>query len=99
MQHDDAQQNDPDQQNTGQVSEVAAFGDPDTPIAPEDATAGYPPSESGHPDEGPAGPNAVPEHGEERHRGDRGRDDVDDRPRDPADDPGRGPEVDGESPR
>ena len=42
----------------GQVSEVASFGDPGDAISPEDATAGYPDSESGHPDEGPAGPDA-----------------------------------------
>ncbi len=45
-----------------QLSEISRMkGEPD-PIAPEDATAGYPPSESGSADEGPAGPNAVPDH-------------------------------------
>lgn len=43
----------------GQVSEVSGLGgDPDQPISPGDATAGYPTSESGKPDEGEAGPNA-----------------------------------------
>ena len=44
----------------GQVSEVSGMGDPAEPISPEDATAGYPPSESGGADEGTAGPNAAP---------------------------------------
>jgi hypothetical protein len=46
----------------GQVSEVASM-DPaaaDTPISDDQAVAGYPDSESGRPDEGEAGPNAVP---------------------------------------
>ena len=43
----------------GQVSEVQELGgDPDTPIADDQAVAGYPEGESGAPDEGPAGPNA-----------------------------------------
>ena len=49
----------------GQTSEVASF-DPAsdaTEIAAEDATAGYPESESGRPDEGTAGPDAPPRHG------------------------------------
>ena len=49
----------------GEVSEVASL-DPekaDQPIAPGDATAGYPASESGEPDEGTAGPDAPPRHG------------------------------------
>ncbi len=46
-----------------QVSEVSGMTDEPAPIAPEDATAGYPDSESGEADEGPAGPNAVPDHG------------------------------------
>jgi hypothetical protein len=46
----------------GQVSAVSGMeGEPD-PISPEDATAGYPPSESGDPQEGTAGPNAPPRH-------------------------------------
>jgi hypothetical protein len=46
-------------ENGGQVSEVQDLrGDPDTPIADDQAVAGYPDSESGTPDEGPAGPNA-----------------------------------------
>lgn len=50
----------------GQVSEVASLGNDgegDDAIAPEDATAGYPESESGMPDEGTAGPDAPPRHG------------------------------------
>jgi hypothetical protein len=45
-----------------EVSEVASFEEAD-PIAPEDATAGYPDAESGAPDEGTAGPDAPPRHG------------------------------------
>ena len=41
----------------GQVSEVGNLGD-GGPISPEDATAGYPTSESGNADEGEAGPDA-----------------------------------------
>ena len=50
----------------GQVSEVASMGsaeEAETPIAPGDATAGYPESESGAPEEGTAGPDAPPRHG------------------------------------
>jgi hypothetical protein len=44
----------------GQVSETQDLSKDDgtTPIADDQAVAGYPESESGHPDEGPAGPNA-----------------------------------------
>lgn len=52
----------PDQPDDGQVSEVDNL-DPDradVPISPDQATAGYPDSESGEPDEGTAGPNARP---------------------------------------
>jgi hypothetical protein len=43
----------------GQVSEAEnLLGDVDTPIADGEAVPGYPDSESGDPDEGPAGPNA-----------------------------------------
>jgi hypothetical protein len=45
-----------------QVSEVQNFDDADKPIAPSDATAGYPDGESGEPEEGTAGPNAAPRH-------------------------------------
>lgn len=46
----------------GQVSEVSRVdpAEAETPIAPEDSTAGYPESESGEPDEGAAGPEAPP---------------------------------------
>lgn len=52
----------PDAAQGGQVSEVASMHDPSDPISPEDATAGYPPSESGEAEEGTAGPNAAPRH-------------------------------------
>jgi hypothetical protein len=42
----------------GQVSEVGNLREAPTPIADDQAVAGYPDSESGSPDEGPAGPNA-----------------------------------------
>ena len=43
----------------GQVSETQNMRDDDpTPIADSQAVAGYPESESGQPQEGPAGPNA-----------------------------------------
>lgn len=59
-----------EEQSEGQVSEVSGMdpAEADTPIAPDQAVAGYPDSESGHPDEGPAGPDAVPDH-EEPQRG------------------------------
>lgn len=51
-----------EQQSEGQVSEVGRLDedDKDTPISPEDSTAGYPDSESGDPDTRGAGPDAVP---------------------------------------
>ena len=52
----------PDKDADGQVSEVSSLADPSDPISPEDATAGYPASESGDADEGTAGPNAAPRH-------------------------------------
>lgn len=51
---------DPDR--SGQVSEASGMGESPDPISPEDATAGYPTSESGEPDEGTAGPLAPPRH-------------------------------------
>ena len=50
---------------SGEVSEVAALSSEEAgqPIAPSDATAGYPDSESDHPQEGTAGPDAPPRHG------------------------------------
>lgn len=61
----------------GQLSEVQRL-DPaegDTPISPEDSTAGYPKSESGQPDTRGSGPDAKPpehrrdnEHKPGRHR-------------------------------
>jgi hypothetical protein len=46
----------------GQVSEAENLrsDQPDTPIADDQSTGGYPDSESGGPDEGPQGPNSNP---------------------------------------
>ncbi len=46
----------------GQVSEVTSMdpAEADTPISDDQAVAGYPDSESGRPDAGEAGPNAIP---------------------------------------
>ncbi len=56
---------------SGEVSEVTSL-DPataDIPISDDQAVAGYPDSESGQPDEGPAGPNANTNKGVDRqHR-------------------------------
>ncbi|WP_121255651.1 hypothetical protein [Nocardioides ferulae] len=63
-----------------QVSEVSGLEETDdaqTPIAPEDATAGYPDGESGHAQEGTAGPNAAPRH-HPPHTGDQATDPDDD---------------------
>ena len=57
-----AEAREPDSDDEGQVSEVSSMHDPSEPISPEDATAGYPTSESGEPEEGTAGPNAAPRH-------------------------------------
>jgi hypothetical protein len=43
----------------GQVSEVASFKEPGEQISPGDSVAGAPEGESGRPDEGPTGPEAV----------------------------------------
>lgn len=60
-----------DKDNGGQVSEVSAMGDEgaDTPIVDGDATAGYPESESGRPQEPEpeAGPNANPHRDKDTH--------------------------------
>lgn len=53
------------QDDGGQVSEVGGLepaGGANDPISPEDATAGYPDSESGGAQEGTAGPDAAPRH-------------------------------------
>ncbi|WP_370618424.1 hypothetical protein [Mumia sp. Pv 4-285] len=60
----------PDEGDAAQVSEVSGMRDPSTPISPGDATAGYPPSESGHADEGTAGPDAAPRREAEESPGD-----------------------------
>ncbi|QIK75807.1 hypothetical protein [Nocardioides piscis] len=51
----------------GEVSEVSGMdpADAETPISPGDATSGAPEGESGQPDSGPAGPNAIPDENEE----------------------------------
>jgi hypothetical protein len=59
-------ENEQDENSGKQVSEVQNFGsaaDANAPIAPEDATAGYPDGESGEAQEGTAGPDAAPRHG------------------------------------
>ena len=60
-----ARDDDHDESDSGEVSEVASLTSEDAgqPIAPSDATAGYPDSESAGPDEGTAGPDAPPPHG------------------------------------
>ena len=70
-----SEQHDPD---GGQVSEAENLAGPE-PIAPEDATAGYPDSESGAAQEGTAGPDAPPRHGRPE-RGDQSSDEGDDAP-------------------
>ncbi|WP_205471353.1 hypothetical protein [Nocardioides sp. SYSU D00038] len=54
-----------DASDDGQVSEVTSLdpGSADTPISDDQAVAGNPSDESGHADEGPAGPNANPNRG------------------------------------
>lgn len=59
----------PNEPDDGSVSEVVRL-DPDeaeTPISDDQAVAGYPPSESGHPDEGATGPNANPHRDKDTH--------------------------------
>ena len=61
-QHEDQRERRDDQDQDGQVSEVASM-DPaaaDTPISDDQAVAGYPDSESGRPQEGETGPDAIP---------------------------------------
>jgi hypothetical protein len=50
----------------GQVSEVASFKEPGEQISPEDSVAGAPEGESGKPDEGPTGPDAVTNDSEQK---------------------------------
>ena len=50
----------------GQVSEVGGLKGAGETIYPDQATAGYPDTESGEPDEGAAGPNARPRDDEDR---------------------------------
>jgi len=65
------------EQSEGQVSEVSGLSEEDreTPVAPDDSTAGYPESESGDPDTQGSGPDAAPpenrrddEHARSGHR-------------------------------
>ena len=53
------------QEPEGQISEVQRLdpADADTPIQPDQATAGSPEGESGTAQEGTAGPDAPPRHG------------------------------------
>jgi hypothetical protein len=68
----------PDEEK-GQLSEVQRLGEgaADTQISPEDATAGYPESESGEPDTAGSGPDAAPPENRRdndmHHEGDRYR--------------------------
>ena len=57
---------DRDDSDSGEVSEVGSLtsDQADQPIEPSDATAGYPDSESDAPQEGTAGPDAPPRHGQ-----------------------------------
>jgi hypothetical protein len=71
-QQDPADKPTPDQdaaedENTDDAKQVSAVSGMDAAegpqvVAPGDATAGYPDSESGMPNEGEAGPNAAPHH-------------------------------------
>lgn len=56
----------------GQVSEVSGMdpAEADQPIYPDQATAGYPETESGEAEEGSAGPNARPSDDRPRGEGD-----------------------------
>ena len=56
----------------GQVSEVASFDEPGTPISPEDSVAGAPRGESGEVDEGPTGPEAPTNAPDQDHQPDKG---------------------------
>lgn len=53
---------DEQEQDQGQVSDVSGMdpAESDTPISPEESTAGAPDGESGEADEGAAGPEASP---------------------------------------
>ena len=61
-----AGRNDDDGPESGEVSEVSSLTSDEAgqPIAPSDATAGYPDSESDTAQEGTAGPDAPPRHGQ-----------------------------------
>ena len=61
-----------DEQQDGQVSEVSGLTNAGQE-APGDSVAGAPDQESGRPDEGPTGPNAVT-FGDDEHRDDGHRD-------------------------
>jgi hypothetical protein len=60
-----AAQDEDERRDSGEVSETSGLAPEqgEQPIAPQDATAGYPESESGAPEEGTAGPDAPPRHG------------------------------------
>ena len=65
--HQDVQ----DRPDEGQVSEVSGLTEP-TQQAPGDSVAGAPDKESGRPDEGPTGPDAVTFADEDDHYPDKG---------------------------
>lgn len=65
-------QPEPDAGTDGQVSEVANLREPAEDISPEDAVAGSLEGESGRPDEGPAGPDAVTNEPEQHRHPDKG---------------------------
>ncbi|MGA8255094.1 MAG: hypothetical protein WB767_00815 [Nocardioides sp.] len=67
--HEEKHERDQPGDDGGTVSEVASMdpAEADTPISDDQAVAGYPPSESGMPDEGAAGPNANPHAGQDTH--------------------------------
>lgn len=66
---DESREQRPAEDEGGSVSEVGRL-DPDeaeTPISDDQAVAGYPPSESGAPNEGATGPNANPHRDQDTH--------------------------------
>lgn len=58
---DEPEQPEQPEESGGQVSEVSGMQDGPQVIYPDQAVSGYPESESGMPDEGPAGPNSKPD--------------------------------------
>ena len=60
MSSDNDQHGTDDSPVEGQVSEVSGMGGEPDAISPGDATAGAPEGESGRPEAGEPGPNAIP---------------------------------------